>query len=91
MMETARTRAEEEEEKAKKYIEKLMKDKILSAEGQVKSNERKILEEIKQRAIDMSFEKVRVKLSKGLSGSAYDKYFDTSIKSIEKGLKHIYS
>ena len=91
MVITAKDRAGEEEEKAKKHIEELMKSKLLSAEGQVRSNERKILEEIEARAIDLSIEKVREKLLKSLSGSDYDKHFDTSIQSIEKGLKQVYS
>ena len=91
MLENAKARAGEEEEKAKKYIEELMKNKLLSAEGQVRSNERKILEEIEERAIDMSIEKVRLKLYKSLSGGDYDKHFDASIQSIEKGLKQVYS
>ena len=91
MVMTAKDRAGEEEEKAKKHIEELMKSKLLSAEGQVRSNERKILEEIEARAIDLSIEKVREKLSKSLSGSDYDKHFDSSIQSIEKGLKQVYS
>ena len=91
MVITAKDRAEEEEEKAKKHIEELMKSKLLSAEGQVRSNERKILEEIEARAIDLSIEKVREKLSKSLSGNDYDKHFDSSIQSIEKGLKQVYS
>jgi F0F1-type ATP synthase membrane subunit b/b' len=91
MVMTAKHRAEEEEEKAKKQIEELMKSKLISAEGQVKSNERKILEEIEARAIDLSIEKVRAKLSKSLSGNDYDKYFNDSIKSIEKGLMQVYS
>jgi len=91
MVITAKDRAGEEEEKAKKHIEELMKSKLLSAEGQVRSNERKILEEIEARAIDLSIEKVREKLSKSLSGSDYDKHFDSSIQSIEKGLKQVYS
>ena len=90
MVENAKERAAEEEERAKKHVEEIMKNKLISAEGQVKSNERKILEEIEERAIDLSIEKVRVKLSKSLSGDDYDKYFDTSIKSIEKGLKQVY-
>ena len=60
MVETARSRAGEEEDKAKKNIEELMKNKLISAEGQVTSNERKILEEIEDRAIDLSIEKVKV-------------------------------
>ena len=44
MVITARDRARDEEEKAKKHIEELMKNKLISAEGQVKSNERKIIE-----------------------------------------------
>ena len=91
MVITAKDRAGEEEEKAKKHIEELMKSKLLSAEGQVRSNERKILEEIEARAVDLSIEKVREKLSKSLSGSDYDKHFDSSIQSIEKGLKQVYS
>ena len=91
MLENAKARAGEEEEKAKKYIEELMKNKLLSAEGQVRSNERKILEEIEERAINLSIEKVRLKLSKSLSGGDYDKHFDASIQSIEKGLKQVYS
>ena len=91
MVETARSRAGEEEEKAKKNIEELMKNKLISAEGQVMSNERKILDEIEDRAIDLSIEKVKVKLSQSLSSSDYDKQFDASIQSIEKGLKKVYS
>ena len=91
MVMTAKDRAGEEEEKAKKHIEELMKSKLLSAEGQVRSNERKILEEIEAHAIDLSIEKVREKLSKSLSGNDYDKHFDSSIQSIEKGLKQVYS
>ena len=91
MVMTAKDRAGEEEEKAKKQIEELMKSKLISAEGQVKSNERKILEEIEARAIDLSIEKVRAKLSKSLSGNGYDKYFNASIQSIEKGLMQVYS
>ena len=91
MVETARSRAGEEEEKAKKNIEELMKNKLISAEGQVMSNERKILEEIEDRAIDLSIEKVKVKLSQSLSSSDYDNQFNASIQSIEKGLKKVYS
>ena len=91
MVNTAKARAVEEEEKAKKQIEELMKSKLISAEGQVKSNERKILEEIEARAIDLSIEKVRAKLSKSLSGNDYDKHFDASIQSIEQGLMQVYS
>jgi F-type H+-transporting ATPase subunit b len=91
MVETARSRAGEEEEKAKKNIEELMKNKLTAAEGQVMSNERKILEEIEDRAIDLSIEKVKTKLSQGLSNSDYDNQFDASIQSIERGLKKIYS
>ncbi len=91
MVMTAKNRAGEEEEKAKKTIEELMKSKLISAKGQIRSNERKILEEIEAHAIDLSIEKVRVKLSKSLSGNDYDKYFDASIQSIEKGLIQVYS
>ncbi len=91
MVKTARSRAGEEEEKAKKNIEELMRNKLISAEGQVMSNERKILEEIEGRAIDLSIEKVKVKLSQSLSSSDYDDQFDASIQSIEKGLKKVYS
>ena len=91
MVETAKSRAGDEEEKAKKNIEELVKNKLISAKGQVMSNERKILEEIEGRAIDLSIEKVRMKLSKSLSSSDYDNQFDVSIQSIEKGLKKLYS
>ena len=91
MVETARSRAGEEEDKAKKNIEELMKNKLISAEGQVMSNERKILDEIEDRAIDLSIEKVKVKLSQSLSSSDYDNQFNASIQSIEKGLKKVYS
>ena len=91
MVQTAKSRAGDEEEKAKKNIEELMKNKLISAEGQVMSNERKILEEIEGRAIDLSIEKVRMKLSKSLSSSDYDSQFEASIQSIEKGLKKVYS
>ena len=91
MIMTAKDRAGGEEEKAKKQIEELMKSKLISAEGQVRSSERKILEEIEARAIDLSIEKVRAQLSKSLSGNDYDKHFDSSIQSIEKGLKQVYS
>ena len=91
MIEAAESRAGEEEDKAKKYIEEFMKNKLISAEGQVMLNEREILEEIEDRAIDLSIEKVRVKLSKSLSVGDYDNHFDASIQSIEKGLKKVYS
>ena len=81
----------EEEEKAKKYIEELIKNKLISAEGQVKSSERKILREIEQRAIDLSIEKVKVSFSKSLSGSDYERHFYSSMRSVEKGLKQVYS
>ena len=91
MVQSAKSRAGDDEEKAKKNIEELMKNKLISAEGQVMSNERKILEEIEGRAIDLSIEKVRMKLSKSLSSIDYDSQFDASIQSIEKGLKKVYS
>ena len=91
MVMTAKDRAREDEEKAKKQIEELMKNKFMSAEGQVKSNERKILEEIEQHAIDLSIEKVRDRLSKSLSDDDYSTQFDSSMKSVEKGLKEVYS
>ena len=91
MVATAKARAGEEEEKSKKIIEELMKNKLISAEAQVNSNERKILEEIEQRAIDLSIEKVRVRLSKSLSVGDYARYFVSSVKSVEKGLKQVYS
>tara|TARA_A100001015_G_C14823328_1_gene645657 strand:- start:32 stop:535 length:504 start_codon:yes stop_codon:yes gene_type:complete len=91
MVKTAKARAREEEERAKKHIEELMKNKLMSAEGQVKSNERKILREIELRSIDLSIEKVKVSLSKSLSEIDYEKHFDSSIKSVEKGLKQVYS
>ena len=91
MVQSAKSQAGDDEEKAKKNIEDLMKNKLISAEGQVMSSERKILEEIESRAIDLSIEKVKVKLSQSLSGSDYDNQFDASIQSIEKGLKKVYS
>jgi len=91
MVQSAKSRAKDDEEKAKKNIEELMKNKLISAEGQVMSNERKILEEIEDRAIDLSIEKVKVKLSQSLSSNDYDNQFDASIQSIEKGLKKVYS
>ena len=91
MVQSAKSRAGDDEEKAKKNIEELMRNKLISAEGQVLSSERKILEEIEGRAIDLSIEKVRMKLSKSLSSSDYDNQFDASIQSIEKGLKKVYS
>ena len=91
MVATAKDRATNEEEKVKKHIEELMKNKLSSAEGQIKSNERKIFEEIEQRAIDLSIEKVRVILSKSLSASDYKRHFDSSMGSVKKGLKQVYS
>ena len=91
MVTNAKARAREEEEKAKKHIEELMKNKLTSAEGQIKSNERKVLKEIEQRAIDLSIQKVRVSLSKNLRGSDYEKHFDSSMESVEKGLSQVYN
>ena len=91
MVTTAKDRATNEEEKVKKHIEELMKNKLSSAEGQIKSNERKIFEEIEQRAIDLSIEKVRVILAKSLSASDYRRHFDSSMESVKKGLKQVYS
>ena len=90
MVQSAKARAGDDEEKAKKNIEELMRNKLISAEGQVLSSERKILEEIEGRAIDLSIEKVRMKLSKSLSSNDYNDQFDLSIQSIEKGLKKVY-
>ena len=91
MVVNAKNRAGEDEDKAKKHIEELIKNKLISAEEQIKSNERKILEEIEERAIDLSIEKVRADLSKSLSDKSYDKHFEDSVQSIEKGLKEVYS
>ena len=91
MVVNAKNRAGEDEDKAKKHIEELIKNKLISAEEQIKSNERKILEEIEERAIDLSIEKVRAYLSKSLSDNSYDKHFEDSVQSIEKGLKKVYS
>ena len=91
MISSTKDRAEKEEDKAKKHIEELMRNKLISAEGQVKSSERKIFEEIERRAIDLSIEKVRMKLFETMSDNDYDKHLDTSLKSVEKGLKQVYS
>ena len=90
MIASTKDRAVEEEDKAKKYIEELMKNKLNSAEGQVKSSERKILEEIERRAIDLSIEKVRVKLSESLSVKDYNKHLNNAMNSVKKGLKQVY-
>ena len=68
-----------------------MKSKLLSAEGQVRSNEKNSRRNRSACYRFESIEKVREKLSKSLSGNDYDKHFDSSIKSIEKGLKQVYS
>lgn len=91
MISNANARAREEEEKAKRNIEELMKNKLLSAEQQIKSNEQKILDEIQERAIDLSFEKVRIELYNSLSLSKYEQHFANSLESIEKGLKQVYN
>ncbi len=86
MIENAKSKAKAEEDKSKKYIEDLIKTRILSAEEQVQSAERKIFNEIKEKAIDLGFEKARARLSKELTEENYKLHFDKSMKIVKTGL-----
>ena len=89
MIENAKIKANSEEDKSKKYIEDLIKSRMLSAEEQVQSSERKILTEIKEMAIDMSFEKARARLDKELTEENYRLHFDQSMKMVKSSLTTI--
>ena len=89
MIENAKIKAKSEEDKSKKYIEDLIKSRILSAEEQVQSSERKIFTEIKETAIDMSFEKARARLDKELTEENYRLHFDQSMKMVKSSLTTI--
>ena len=89
MIENAKNKAKSEEDKSKKYIEDLIKSRILSAEEQVQSSERKIFTEIKEKAIDMSFEKARTRLDKELTEENYKLHFDQSMKMVKSSLTTI--
>ena len=67
-----------------------MKNKLASAEAQVKATERKILEEIEERAIDISIERVRSQLPETIGSKDYEKHFEVSLQSVEKGLKRVF-
>ena len=89
MIENAKIKAKAEDDKSKKYIEELIKNRILSAEEQIKASERQIFSEIKERAIDLGFERARAKLDKELTEENYRLHFDQSIKMIKTGLTAI--
>ena len=89
MIENAKIKAKSEEDKSKKYIEDLIKSRMLSAEEQVQSSERKIFTEIKETAIDMSFEKARARLDKELTEENYRLHFDQSMKMVKSSLTTI--
>ena len=61
----------------------------MSAEEQDQSSERKILTEIKETAIDMSFEKARARLDKELTEENYRLHFDQSMKMVKSSLTTI--
>jgi len=86
MIENAKSKAKSEEDKSKKYIEDLIKARILSAQEQVQSSERKIFTEIKETAIDMSFEKARARLDKELTEENYRLHFDQSMEMVKTSL-----
>ena len=86
MIENAKGKAKLEEDKSKKYIEDLIKARILSAQEQVQSSERKIFNEIKETAIDMGFEKARARLDKELTEENYRLHFDQSMKMVKASL-----
>ena len=89
MIENAKIKANSEEDKSKKYIEDLIKSRMLSAEEQVQSSERKIFTEIKETAIDMSFEKARARLDRELTEENYRLHFDQSMKMVKSSLTTI--
>ena len=86
MIENAKSKAKTEEDKSKKYIEDLIKSRILSAEEQVQSSEKRIFTEIKERAIDLGFEKARTELEKELTEENYRIHFDKSMEMVKTGL-----
>ena len=89
MIENAKIKAKTEEDKSKKYIEELIKNRILSAEEQIKASERELFSEIKEKAIDLGFERARAKLDKELTDENYRFHFDQSMKMIKTGLTAI--
>ena len=89
MIENAKSRAKSEDDKSKKYIEDLLKARILSAEEQIQSSERKIFTEIKEKAIDLGFKKARARLDKQLTEEDYRFHFDQSMKMVKTGLTTI--
>ena len=89
MIGNAKSKAKSEEDKSKKYIEDLIKTRILSAEEQVKASERKIFTEIKERAIDLGFEKARARLDKELTEKNYRLHFDQSMEMVKTRLTAI--
>ena len=89
LIENAKRKAKSEEDKAKKYIEDLIKARILAAEERVQSSERKIFTEIKETAIDMGFEKARARLDKELTEENYRLHLDQSMKMVKGTLTTI--
>jgi len=89
MISNAKSKAKLEEDKSKKHIEDLVKNRLLSAEEQIASSERKIIKEIKQKAIDLGFIRARSQLEKDLTETSYRLQFDQSIKMIKTGLSQI--
>jgi F-type H+-transporting ATPase subunit b len=89
MIENAKGKAAFQEDKSKKYIEDLVKNRIISAKEQISSAERKILTEIKESAIDLGFTEARAQLEKNLKEDSYVRYLDKSIKTVEKTLAKI--
>ena len=89
MISNAESKAKFEEEKSKKYIEDLVKNKLLSAEEQIASSERKIITEIKQKAIELGFIRARSQLESNLTENSYKVQFDQSIKMIKTSLSQI--
>ena len=65
------------------------KNKLLSAEEQIASSERKIITEIKQKAIELGFIRARSQLESNLTENSYKVQFDQSIKMIKTSLSQI--